>query len=360
MPQPLLHFSYTIPRHGTPFKDRITSDRLFIDARGGNDLVTGGSLGQTILGGDGNDTLRGAGGDDHLSGGSGRDVFVFEKTLLANGVDTIEDFEAAGGTQRQPTGDVLDLSAIRFTYRNPGIPLDRTVSFSDDNLGQYVWVQDGVLYIDTDGSGSRAQAQAWAHLDGIQAGDEVRVRIGKFEGTLEATASGPFSVTELTGAWQWGFTDWNAWSEFGDLDNVADLAEATRILTNGYTYAEPEGTDFELVNGLYNWPGPTNSMTLHFNEGPMLVDTFNFISSRAYDDSNTITIEGFNGSVWTELGSASAEDLGIETGPAAAYEIDLDDAVVSDIRVTIVGPYTDSQISLHEIAFNQDLGFLLP
>jgi len=58
MPQPLLHFSYTIPRHGTPFKDRITSDRLFIDARGGNDLVTGGSLGQTILGGDGNDTAE--------------------------------------------------------------------------------------------------------------------------------------------------------------------------------------------------------------------------------------------------------------------------------------------------------------
>jgi Ca2+-binding RTX toxin-like protein len=64
-----------------------------------SNLLDGGSGNDIIVGASGNDLISGGVGDDTLSGGAGADTFVFQfNTLPAGwGVDTILDFNYAGG-----------------------------------------------------------------------------------------------------------------------------------------------------------------------------------------------------------------------------------------------------------------------
>ncbi|MDP2989064.1 MAG: calcium-binding protein, partial [Kiritimatiellota bacterium] len=68
---------------------------------GGNDVLTGNDLNNTINGGNGNDIITGAGGNDTLNGGAGNDVFVYD-TDSPLGRDVVN-----GGTGT----DTLDFSA---------------------------------------------------------------------------------------------------------------------------------------------------------------------------------------------------------------------------------------------------------
>jgi Ca2+-binding RTX toxin-like protein len=72
----------------------------FLDAQGGDDLVTGSLADEDLRGGEGNDTLIGAGGNDTLRGGNGIDVFDG-----GTGSDTIDfSFTGTGGSIVLPTG----------------------------------------------------------------------------------------------------------------------------------------------------------------------------------------------------------------------------------------------------------------
>ncbi|WP_431305663.1 FG-GAP-like repeat-containing protein [Sediminicoccus sp. BL-A-41-H5] len=137
---------------------------------GRNDLLRGTSLANSIDGLSGNDTLIGGGGDDRLTGGVGNDTFVFESTLQRNGFDVITDYQYSASASGQR--DVLDLTAV--LTRLP----------ANSRIADYVRVtQDGngaLLWIDRDGAGG-AQAQAFARLEGLKAGDLVRINIGGSE-----------------------------------------------------------------------------------------------------------------------------------------------------------------------------------
>ncbi len=80
----------------------LSRQRLIINARGGNDDVTGGRGNDIINGGSGNDTLRGGLGNDSLTGGSGNDRYI----VGDGGNDTITDLSA---------GEVIDIRAPGFT-----------------------------------------------------------------------------------------------------------------------------------------------------------------------------------------------------------------------------------------------------
>ncbi|WP_417672310.1 Ig-like domain-containing protein [Roseibium sp.] len=165
-----------------------------------------------------------------------------------------------------------------------------------------------------------------------------------------------FQVTSMTGRYQWGFTDWNALYPFGNLNNSTDLDAVTDILTDGYQYAPRGGSDFSLVNGVYNYPGPVNTMTFDLEGDATLVDTFSFISSRSYSSSTVIEIEGLNeNGIWESLFTSTTGAIGVTTGNARAYELDVTDMVTDEIRLTITG----AQVSLHEVAFNDDLSLLV-
>ncbi len=62
---------------------------IVINGYGGNDQITGSSLGDRLDGGSGNDTLIGGQGDDTLIGGAGIDYFRFDAN---GGIDTVSDF----------------------------------------------------------------------------------------------------------------------------------------------------------------------------------------------------------------------------------------------------------------------------
>lgn len=88
----------------------------------GNDNITGGAGNDTIIGGAGNDTIFDGSGKDTITGGSGNDTIVltetsaasdtivFEKTAIANGVDTITGFKAGSSN-----GDVLNFKEFLGT-----------------------------------------------------------------------------------------------------------------------------------------------------------------------------------------------------------------------------------------------------
>lgn len=104
---------------------------VHIDARGGNDTVTGGSGNDTILGGagadlliggaghdsldggTGNDTLWGGTGNDVLTGGAGNDRFIY---AVGDGHDTITDFNAGNSGSLadgdSANNDFIDLSGF--------------------------------------------------------------------------------------------------------------------------------------------------------------------------------------------------------------------------------------------------------
>lgn len=67
----------------------------------GDDLLFNGAGNDTVDGGADNDTLWGGGGDDMIIGGAGADTFAFG---LANGVDTVTDFD--------PAEDILNLAGV--------------------------------------------------------------------------------------------------------------------------------------------------------------------------------------------------------------------------------------------------------
>jgi hypothetical protein len=151
------------------------------------DIIFGGGGDDTIFGGGGADRLRGGAGADTLTGGTGNDVFVFESTLAQNGVDTITDLGFKRGGVLIGSNDVLDLSLAITSSK-----------ISSQNIGNYVKIIDNKLYVDLDGTGA-GEAQVWANLSGLQAGDKVNVRTTSFDGWITVSAPADTSAPTFEG-----------------------------------------------------------------------------------------------------------------------------------------------------------------
>lgn len=122
--------------------------------------------------------IRGYGGDDTLTGNSRSNTFVFEKTLAENGKDTITNFKVYNPITT--VQDTLDISLAFDKGFNKLI--------NANNVGNYIWIKNGDLYIDTSGNhGSTSQEVIFAHLDGINNGDQLHIRTAGFDGLILAT-----------------------------------------------------------------------------------------------------------------------------------------------------------------------------
>ncbi len=108
------------------------------------------------------------GGADTLTGGDGADIFVY--TSLADGVDTITDFNAVNVAGDD---DILELSEL-FA--------DGTVN--SGNVDSFVQVSGGTLSVDTGGTGTFATDLAT--LTGVGAGDVLQVSIDGEDLTITA------------------------------------------------------------------------------------------------------------------------------------------------------------------------------
>ena len=168
---------------GTRFNDRLIGNNQgniilggaregndTLDGRGGNDMLFGFKGDDKIVGGAGNDLLVGSEGKDTLTGGSGADNFLFTKPV--QGRDEITDFNRA-------EGDKINIARANFGSLPFGT-LDasqfRLGSSARDRNDRFIYNRNsGVLYYDSDGSGSKEQV-AIAKLNGnvaLQASDFV-------------------------------------------------------------------------------------------------------------------------------------------------------------------------------------------
>ncbi len=89
--------------NGSRFNDAITAFSSGSELNGfaGNDLLTGLDGDDLLDGGVGNDLLIGGGGRNRFRGGAGADVFAIGSEALADGLQTILDFNAADGDRLQ-------------------------------------------------------------------------------------------------------------------------------------------------------------------------------------------------------------------------------------------------------------------
>lgn len=272
-------------------------------------------------------------------GGTTTGVVEEDGQLNASGTLTITDPDIGESSFQSQTNVIGDYGTF-----NLGSDGNWTYTLDNNNtavqaLGEGDTLTDDFVFLSSDGS----------------AQDSVIIQI---DGADEAPIGNDFDVVEMTGRYQFGFTDWNAFSPFGDINNLEQLDLVTTLLTNGYTFSAPRGTDFANVNGVYNFGSAVNTMTFEFAGGAKTVDTFNFVSSRAYGTS-LIEIEARDsGGAWQPIFEGTSREIGITTGQARAYQLDVTDTHTDALKLTISGS-TGNQVSLHEVAVNEDLTYLL-
>lgn len=145
--------------YGNRGNDRIDggsgNDR--VDGDAGNDRLFGNTGNDTLYGDDGNDVLNGGRGNDVLYGGAGRDCFDFDMPPSpSTNTDRIMDFNVTDDAVRlddsvySNLGAVGKLSASAFTIGQQAADGSDRIIYDD---------QAGILYYDSDGSGSAAQVQ---------------------------------------------------------------------------------------------------------------------------------------------------------------------------------------------------------
>lgn len=121
--------------------------------------------------------IRGGGGNDVLTGNTRSDIYIFENTLMANGMDTITNFKTYDASSS--IQDTLDLSRIFDSSFKKVI--------NSSNVDQYIWIHNGDLHIDITGNHGDTTDEVFAHLDGISEGDQIHIRTSGFDGKIVAT-----------------------------------------------------------------------------------------------------------------------------------------------------------------------------
>ena len=198
----------------TPNANSYTASNLgeFINGLAGNDKITGG-LGNdhingnagddTLVGGTGNDSLNGQSGHDTLTGGIGADTFVFDSYSLipeqsgATVLDHITDYnQGNSGTYSLAEDDTIDLSALLSAAFGTGQLVSDLVRVSENTNGTAAFLQ-----IDQDGLLTGSTFTTIAQLDGIHAGDSLKVILDNSSpaGTVTLTAPVPLHGVSFDG-----------------------------------------------------------------------------------------------------------------------------------------------------------------
>ena len=121
------------------------------------------------------DILNGGAGSDTLAGGAGADTFVFDLTALTPAqpgsavVDHILDYnQGNSGIFNLAEGDTFDFSALLSA--GSGQPVGNLVRVLENPSGTAA-----ILQIDQDGAANGAHWTTIAQLDGVHAGDSVKI-----------------------------------------------------------------------------------------------------------------------------------------------------------------------------------------
>ena len=158
-----------------------------------------------------------------------------------------------------------------------------------------------------------------------------------------------YSLTGLTGNWTYGRTNWNAFAEFGNLNNVTDLSTVESLLDGPYVPLTSAQTG--LRNGIYNWPLPSNtSMTFTLSQIHTL-NTLTFLSSRSNSGFTPVVLEyALGGGPWLLAQATTTGALGVTTGAANPYTLNFGGVVADQFRVSLSTLVSGDQLSFHTIS----------
>ena len=151
----------------------VVGEVNFIDGKGGDDTLFGGSLPDTILGGSGNDQIFGSFGDDAINSGTGND-----QISGGTGDDTIDLTQGVAGDVKQVQGDQGDdwiNAGAGVDHINGGQGTD-VVDYSFSAAAVTVDLQTGK------GTGGLAEGDTYLSVEDIvgSAGDDVLAGNGAF------------------------------------------------------------------------------------------------------------------------------------------------------------------------------------
>ena len=120
----------------------------------GNDTLIGGDGRDSIFGGFGDDVIYGGLGADVLEDNYGRDTFVFNTRLGKGEIDTIKNFNVGPDTIRLENAIFTKVGG-RGWLDADAFHIGSRASDKDDRI--IYDSKKGILYYDSDGSGSKAQ-----------------------------------------------------------------------------------------------------------------------------------------------------------------------------------------------------------
>lgn len=297
-----------------------------------------GNKSANVLDGNAQDNvLQGGGGNDTLSGGDGSDVFKFEKSLSANGLDTITDYEYSANGSEQ---DVLDLTSALKAFEKA---LERN---PNADIKDYVWVEkteSGLkLMVDVDGVGGKDAAQ-WALLQGLTAQDQVRVRAFEASGSCSDADVGDgyytLSVAPVASAAKVSSVALTASDEatYGTL-NAGDKVTVT-VTMDANTIVDTAGG---LPRIALNIGGTTVYATYASGSGGTEL-TFEYTLQAGESDADGISIDAdslsANGGT---LQDASGNDADLTHGAVAANSDYVVDTTAPTATITFDGISDDS------------------
>jgi Ca2+-binding RTX toxin-like protein len=158
----------------------------------GADTITGGERDDQLLGGAGNDTLTGGGGNDLLVGGAGRDTFSggagndVLRVDSASDIVATESYAAGTGwdTLRYEGTQNANFSGVTISTDVEAFETDDynvEVTFTATQLGNFQYLDTGIIRISNTGAASLADAEVWTDEFYLNAGGNTFTLTGADE-----------------------------------------------------------------------------------------------------------------------------------------------------------------------------------
>ena len=122
-----------------------------------NDTLTGNATANRLDGGAGNDILNGGLGNDALAGSTGNDAFVFNSTLGAVNIDTIQSYNVVDDTIRLENTGIFSAFVMTGAMAAGAFNTGFAATQADDRI--IYNTATGVLLYDADGTGVAAAVQ---------------------------------------------------------------------------------------------------------------------------------------------------------------------------------------------------------
>jgi hypothetical protein len=126
-------------------------------------------------------------------------------------------------------------------------------------------------------------------------------------------SSDEYQLEEIGGSWTYGYTGWNASSEYGNFGNaLSEYSTINNILSDGYEYScrtnYCSNTNYQNgYNSVYNWGASGSDFLTFAFDSSITLTSIDIITSRMY---GVVSFDYFDGSTWNTLVASLGSNIG--------------------------------------------------